>query len=147
MDIGAACLINGKDIPHILHAIAGGLLAARSFSGGLPTAVLGLALQEFMGILIAAVYIVATRRFSLLRAKWLPAGIAYGIVVYFVMNYVVLPLSAWHAAPTFRWGSFLANMSAMLLFGLIVAYFGSRIRPPHGTAFAGSDDPQLTPSA
>ena len=128
VDIGAACIISGKNIPYILHVIAGGLLAARSFSGGLPTALLGLLLQESMGILIAAIYIAAMRFLPWLRTKWIIGGIAYGIPVYFVMTYVVVPLSAWHSTPTFKWRSFLLNMAAMWVFGLIVAYFASRTR-------------------
>jgi hypothetical protein len=36
LDIGAACLINGRSVTFILHSIAGGLLAERAFSGGTP---------------------------------------------------------------------------------------------------------------
>jgi hypothetical protein len=45
------------------------------------------------------------------------------VVVFFVMNYVVVPLSAWQKVPTFTVASFVENMIAMLLFGVIVTYF------------------------
>ena len=54
IDILAASLISGKDVIYILHIVAGGLLGRRSLSGGMPTALLGLLLQELMGIIIAA---------------------------------------------------------------------------------------------
>jgi hypothetical protein len=126
IDIGAACLISGHGVIHILQTIAGGLLARRSFSGGLPTALLGLALQELMGVIIAAVYVAATRLLPALKARWLVSGAAYGVVIFFVMNYVVVPLSAWKHWPSFSTAKFLANMAAMLLFGLIVAFFARR---------------------
>jgi hypothetical protein len=44
-------------------------------------------------------------------------------VIFFVMNYVVVPLSAWKHHPHFSAYSFAANMAAMLVFGLIVAWF------------------------
>ena len=123
IDIGAACLINGRSIPFILHAIAGGLLAQRSFAGGTATAVLGAALQEGMGILIAAIYVVAGEWLPALRRRWVGFGLAYGVVIFLVMNYVVVPLSAWRRFPHFSAGKFAANLAAMLLFGLIVACF------------------------
>jgi len=128
IDIGAACLISGRDLPFILHSIAGGLLAKQSFAGGAPTAVLGLVLQELMGILIAAVFVTATYYLPALRRRWVLAGLAYGVVIFFVMNYVVVPLSAWRRMPHFTPVKFAANLLAMLLFGLIVAYFARRQR-------------------
>ena len=53
-------------------------------------------------------------------------GLAYGVVIFFVMNYVVVPLSAWKHHARFSTYKFAANMAAMLLFGLIVAWFASR---------------------
>jgi len=126
IDIGAACLITGRSVVFILHTIAGGLLAKAAYSGGTRTALLGLALQELMGVIIAAIYVAASRRMPLLRRRWIAGGLAYGVVIFFVMNYVVVPLSAWKHVPHFTAAKFLANMAAMLLFGLIVAYFGRR---------------------
>lgn len=127
IDIGAACLINQRGIPFILHAIAGGLLAERSFSGGAATAALGLVLQELMGILIAAIYVYASNRLPDLRRRWIVFGLAYGVVIFIVMNYIVVPLSAWHHVPQFVASKFVANLAAMLLFGLIVAAFAGRL--------------------
>jgi uncharacterized membrane protein YagU involved in acid resistance len=126
IDIGAACLINGRSVIFILHTIAGGLLAKRSYAGGTQTALLGLLLQELMGILIAAIYVAAAAVLPSLRRRWLVGGLAYGVVIFFVMNYLVVPLSAWKHHAHFSTYTFTANMAAMLLFGLIVAYFARR---------------------
>jgi uncharacterized membrane protein YagU involved in acid resistance len=123
IDIGSACLINGASPPVILRAIAGGLLGKSSIGGAISTAGLGLVLQWAMSILIAAIFVVASLRMPLLRRRWMEAGLAYGVVVFFVMNYVVLPLSAIGHAPRFRLVHFSEDMLAMLLFGLIVARF------------------------
>jgi hypothetical protein len=128
IDIGAACLINGRGIPFILHAIAGGLLARRSFAGGATTAVLGAGLQAAMGVLIAAIYVVAGEWLPALRRRWIGFGLAYGVGIFLVMNYVVVPLSAWRSFPQFSAAKFAANLAAMLLFGLIVAFFARRLR-------------------
>ncbi len=54
-------------------------------------------------------------------------GLIYGVVIFFVMNYVVVPLSAWKSMPHFTALKFAENMAAMLLFGLIVAFFARRL--------------------
>lgn len=130
IDIGVARLINHHSILFILHAVAGGLLAERSFAGGATTALLGASLQELMGLLIAAIFVIAARLLPVLRRRWIAFGLAYGVVIFFVMNYVVVPLSAWHFFPRFSMSTFFENLLAMLLFGLIVAYFAraERIR-------------------
>jgi uncharacterized membrane protein YagU involved in acid resistance len=126
IDIGAACLINGRSVTFILHAIAGGLLAKAAYSGGMRTALLGLALQWLMGVIIAAIYAVGARLMPALSRRWIAGGLAYGVIIFFVMNYVVVPLSAWKHVPHFTLSKFVANMAAMLLFGLIVAFFVRR---------------------
>ena len=57
---------------------------------------------------------------------WIVGGVAYGVVIFFVMNYIVVPLSAWATWPHFTVVKFVENMVAMLLFGLIVAFFAQR---------------------
>jgi hypothetical protein len=126
IDIGAACLINDRSVPFILHTIAGGILGSRTYAGGNATALLGLALQELMGVLIAAIYVGAARLLPLLARRWMTAGLLYGVVIFFVMNYLVVPLSAWKHQAHFSASKFMLNMAAMLLFGVIVAYFARR---------------------
>jgi hypothetical protein len=135
VDIGAACLISGRNFPYILHAIAGGVLAQASFDGGARTAILGAALQEVMGVIIAAIYVIAARAAPLLERRWIAAGLAYGGGIFFVMKYFVVLLSVWKEAAHFSTPGFAKNMLAMLLFGLIVAFFAqraadSRVSPP-----------------
>jgi hypothetical protein len=78
----------------ILHSIAAGAIgrdAARA--GGAATATLGLFLHFLVATLIATVYVVASRFVPLLRRQWAICGIAFGIIAYFVMTFVVVPLS------------------------------------------------------
>jgi hypothetical protein len=123
IDIGAATLISGRGVVFILHAIAGGVLGMASFKEGAGAAALGLLLQWAMSLIIAAIYVLAASRSALLRRWWIVGGLAYGVGIFFVMNYVVVPLSAYHDIPHFKLRGFALNMLAMLLFGLIVAGF------------------------
>jgi uncharacterized membrane protein YagU involved in acid resistance len=127
IDIGAASLINGRSPARIMQAIAGGLLGKASFDGGVATVILGAVLQEMMGVLIATIYVVVSKTTPGLLRRWIPSGLLYGVIIFFVMNYVVLPLSAWKSAPHFTSLKFAENMAAMLLFGLIVAFFARRL--------------------
>jgi hypothetical protein len=124
VDIGAACTINQIGPVPILRFIASGLL-------GTPLAhepwvyCVGLILQWIMSIIIAAIFVFAAGKIPALLRRWPAAGIAYGIVVYFVMTFVVVPLSrarSGHVTMT----SFVENLLAMILFGLIVAYIAKR---------------------
>jgi hypothetical protein len=124
VDIGAACTINQIGPVPILRFIASGLL-------GSPLAhepwvyCLGLVLQWIMSIIIAAIFVFAAGKIPALLRRWAAAGIAYGVVVYFVMTFVVVPLSrakSGHVTLT----SFVENLLAMILFGLIVAYVAKR---------------------
>lgn len=123
LDIGAATLISGYSPLIILRYIASGLLGKTALSGGIAEAGLGLALQWAMSLLIAAIFVLTVGRRAAATRQWPVWGVAYGVVIFFVMNYVVVPLSALHAKPHFSAFSFIANMAAMLLFGWIIALF------------------------
>jgi hypothetical protein len=127
IDIFAPVLIYWINPLSVLRFIAGGVLgreAARA--GGLASAALGLALQWIMSIIIAAAFVGAALRLCALVRHWASAGIAYGVVVFFVMNYGVRPLSMIGDFPKMSVYDFVTNMAAMWLFGLIVAFFCRR---------------------
>ncbi|HEX7832812.1 MAG TPA: hypothetical protein VF787_24380 [Thermoanaerobaculia bacterium] len=87
-------LRNGTRPVRIFQSVATGLLGKRAFEGGLTTALLGLALHFLIALAVVAVYHVASTRWSALRENPILFGAAYGLGVYLVMNFIVLPLSA-----------------------------------------------------
>jgi uncharacterized membrane protein YhdT len=127
IDIGAACVINSVGPVVILKAIAGGILGPASYRGGAAVAALGLALQWLMSWIIAAIYIVAASNGVIVRRRWILSGLAYGAIVFAVMNFVVMPLSAIGRSPSFTAATLAGNLLAMFLFGLIVAFVASRV--------------------
>lgn len=95
-DICEVILFYGfRDIPatRILQSVARGWLGSAAFSGGIPAALLGLATHYFIAFGVVTVYYLASRRLELLRRWPLFMGMFYGIGVFIVMNYVVLPYS------------------------------------------------------
>jgi uncharacterized membrane protein YagU involved in acid resistance len=123
LDIGAAALINGRNPLAILLVIASGVLGKASFQGGLPAVILGLVLQLLMSLLIAAVFVLLSNRIPELKQHWTVAGLAYGVGIFVVMNYLVVPLSEIGRVPQFTAWTFGGNLLAMLGFGLLIAFF------------------------
>ncbi|HEU5248514.1 MAG TPA: hypothetical protein VFW15_00880 [Thermoanaerobaculia bacterium] len=99
----------------ILQSIASGIMGRSSRDGGLATGALGLFLQFFIAISAAAVFAVASRYLPVLRRRPVLSGIVYGVVIYVVMNFVVVPLSAFPYPRSFP--------PAVLVTGLLVHMF------------------------
>lgn len=78
----------------ILQAIASGVLGASAYSGGTFTAVLGALLHTGISIAAGLAFSFTASRLPVLLRRPVLSGLAYGIIVYLVMSYVVVPLSA-----------------------------------------------------
>lgn len=78
----------------ILQSIAAGLLGREAFNGGWGTAALGLALHFFIAFIIVLVFVTASQRMPALTRQPVLVGLIYGIAVYLVMTFVVVPASA-----------------------------------------------------
>jgi hypothetical protein len=89
----------GLNPVQVLQYIASGALGKSAFEGGLASAALGAAFHFLIAWVCAAVFVAASRRMTILKTHTVPAGLLYGAAVYFLMNYVVLPLSAVAAGP------------------------------------------------
>jgi len=135
LDIGAACLINHVGPVIICRAIARGILGKPSFNEGLASAAFGLVLQWLMSILIAACCFFAARRLPRpLKGRWIGTGLLFGVVIFLVMNYLIVPLSAVGHRPHFDAPSLIENLIAMLVFGLIVSVFAREPRRAQSSA-------------
>ena len=86
--------LRGAHPIRIFQSITAGLLGREAFQGGLATALLGGVLHFFIAFAIVAVYFLASRRVPALTRHAVALGMLYGIGVYFVMSYIVIPLSA-----------------------------------------------------
>ena len=84
----------GGNPVRVLQSVASGVLGAEAFKGGMGTAALGLLLHLGIVVAAAAVYYALARRSALVRRHCLLFGFAFGVGVYLVMNFAILPLSA-----------------------------------------------------
>jgi len=78
----------------ILQSIAAGVYGRNAARMGIHSMGAGFLLHYFIAFLIVSIFYGLSRLVPFMRKQWLVSGIVYGIAAYFVMNYVVLPLSA-----------------------------------------------------
>jgi uncharacterized membrane protein YagU involved in acid resistance len=140
VDIAAASLINTINPLLVLLAIASGLLGKAAFHGGGGVMVLGLVLQWVMSIIIAGIFTLAAARIPTLARRWVLFGALYGVMVFIVMNFVVVPLSVAPLKPGWAFSamSTVTNLAAMLVFGWIVAYTANRFLAAAGVRTTGA---------
>jgi uncharacterized membrane protein YagU involved in acid resistance len=106
----------------LLQTVASGLLGNAAFSGGINTAALGLLLHFGMSYLWAGIFLVAAWRLPSLLRQPLLSGVLFGVLVFLVMRFVVLPLSAFPYPVTFKpLAAVLDLLSHTLLFGVPIA--------------------------
>lgn len=123
--IGFWYLRNAIPPQRILQSIAAGLLGEASFSGGAATAGLGALLHYGIAMVMVAVYALAARRLPRLRDRPWSSGLIYGALLYAVMTFVVVPLSAASPSPAIA-GWIAASIAMHLLIGVLCAAFTRR---------------------
>jgi hypothetical protein len=95
LDLAYAIAVYSPRAPiRIPQTIASGLLGPRAYAGGARTAALGVVLHLVIALGAAAVYYLASRKLEVLVRRAVACGLAYGALVYLLMHFVVLPLSA-----------------------------------------------------
>jgi hypothetical protein len=118
------------------QSVASGLLGKASFDGGNATIALGLALHFFIAFVMALVYVKASHRIPALTARPILMGVLYGFVLYVVMNFVVIPLSAIGFHPPKLMGVLKSLPPHILFVGPAIAIVTARRSRPGGPAFA-----------
>ena len=124
--------LHGQNPIQVLQYIASSLLGARSFSGGLASAGLGLVLHFAISLVVATIYILASRRVAVLRTQWALLGLLYGAAVWAVMNLLVLPLTAVAHGPIATAALVNGVMGHALFVGLPSAFFAKKVGGMNG---------------
>ncbi len=111
----------------IPQSVASGLLGEAAFQGGLSTAALGLLLHFTIAYGWTILYFLLSQRREPLRrlittgSGRVKAGLIYGLVVWFGMNIIVVPLSRANPAPLFSLNFFLQLIWHPIGIGLPIA--------------------------
>jgi hypothetical protein len=91
--------LRGISFTRLWQGVASGALGPSSFQRGNTTVFLGLAFHVLIATTAALVFNVTANYAPVLLAHYVASGVLYGIAVYIVMNFVVIPLSAMPPRP------------------------------------------------
>ena len=136
LDLLAAIVINnrrGVTPLRIAQSIASGWLGTSAYQGGYKTAALGVVSHPLIALGAATVYYLASRRLPLLLERPYLSGASYGIAVYWFMQLVVLPLSAFPHKTASAWSVVLTGIIVHILcvgspIALITRWYAQSLR-------------------
>lgn len=134
LDILSAFLFGGMagiGVLPILRYVASGPFGDAVRAGGAGWAAIGLAVHFAIMAVMAAVYMVAARRLPALLRHPVIAGLAYGLLLWIVMYWIVKPLR-WPEAPrpSSAWPIGNQLFSHCILVGLPIALIARRYLRP-----------------
>lgn len=134
-DITYACvhynLVYGTPPERIFQSVAAGLIGKdAATAGGWNTAALGLGAHMVIALIMAAAFVIVSMLLPPMRKLWSITGPLYGLGLMFLMNFVVVPMSAAGGPPGLPQGQFLygAIFAHTILVGLPIAWFANRVR-------------------
>jgi hypothetical protein len=116
----------------VYKSVAGGWLGKTAFHGGFSVIVLGMFSHFLIATGAATVYWIASQTLGRVAQNmiryWFPSGLLYGVVVYYVMDLVVVPLSRMPEGgpPEPTWRVIGSIVGHMFLVGLPIAFFANR---------------------
>jgi hypothetical protein len=118
--------LRGISPARILQGIASGVLGRAAFGMGHRSALLGLFFHFFIAFSATTVFLLASRKLPLARHPWLYGGF-FGVALYIVMNYIVLPLSKIGLRPTPPLISLINGVAALVFcIGIPLAFIARR---------------------
>lgn len=143
-------LILGVPVLRIFQSVAAGVLGRpRAYAGGVRTFFVGIILHFVVATCIATVYYLATLALPILIRHSVISGLIYGMVAYFGMKFIILPISAiGQRGPIPRWPILITELIGhALLVGLPVALLARRSASStnRNSSSSGTAEPQAVP--
>jgi hypothetical protein len=120
-------LVAGFSPIQVLQFIASGFYGAAAFEKGIPGALVGLLAHFFIAFAVATVYVGAARFLPMLSRDAIVWGLIYGVAVFVVMNFVVLPHTAAVKSPLSLPLLLNGVLGHALLVGLPIAWSARRM--------------------
>lgn len=97
LDIADALIfsnLRGVTAAQVFRYIASGLLGPRAFEMGATACALGVLIHYSIALGWTGAFYAVSRKFGVMRRRPVASGLLYGVAVYVIMNFIVLPLSA-----------------------------------------------------
>jgi len=123
----AAIIFLGKmNFTGVFQYIASAVLGAEAFAGGIKTAFIGLAFHYFIAFCFTLIFAIASTKTPALRKNIIVSGIIYGIVVWTIMTFLIVPLTKIPAAPFHYERAILNAVILIFCIGLPISYLTAR---------------------
>jgi uncharacterized membrane protein YagU involved in acid resistance len=133
-DITYACvhynLVYGTPPERIFQSVAAGLIGKDvATAGAWGTAALGLGAHMAIALIMAAAFVGVSMFVPLVRKLWSITGPLYGLGLMFLMNFIIVPMSAVGGPAQLPQGELLygAIFAHTILVGLPIAWFAARV--------------------
>ncbi len=110
----------------VFQYIASAILGNAAFTGGIKTAIIGLALHYFIAFSFTLLYTFASTKIALLKQHFILSGVIYGLVVWTVMNLIIVPLTKIPATPFHYEKAVLNAVILIFCIGLPISYLTAR---------------------
>lgn len=118
---------NASGLMRVFQSIAVGVLGQASFRGGVATALLGAMLHLFMATSFVVAYTLVGSRWRALLMRPFVYGPLYGVLMYVIMNFVVMPLSRVGRTPSLAHPDWIVlSVLAHMVFGVVCVVFARR---------------------
>ena len=116
----------------VFQYIASGLIDGRAFTMGGESVALGVAIHYAIAMTWTVIFFLLSRKLIFLTRRAAISGIVYGGIVYFIMNFAVLPLTRVpHAPKAMTLASRISGVLALLFcIGLAIALLVRKFAPP-----------------
>jgi len=139
LDISENIIFNhfrGVTMKMIFQYIASGLLGMKAFGMGSESVALGVAIHYAIAMTWTVIFYFVSRKLIFLTRHAAISGLVYGGVVYIIMNFVVLPLTAVpHAPRAMTVASRVSGVLALLLcIGLTISLLVRKYAPARDEA-------------
>jgi hypothetical protein len=114
---------------HVLQFIASGAMGGTAFHQGWSSAMLGLAIHYVIALCWVTLFVLVVRNVPALMRWDVAFGVLYGLVMYAVMNFIVVPLTRIGPKPMAHGASLVNGVLALVIcFGVVMSLlFRSRV--------------------
>jgi hypothetical protein len=129
LDILSAFAFNGiKGVGPgpVLRYVASGPFGDSMRDGGLGAAAIGLGVHYALMAIMVLVFFLVAVRIALVRRQWILSGTLYGILLYLIMYWIVVPARFGAMPKTDLWSVGNALFSHIVCVGLPMAFIASR---------------------
>ncbi|HEX7845178.1 MAG TPA: hypothetical protein VF476_05200 [Chitinophagaceae bacterium] len=119
----------------VLKFVASGVFGRKAFGGGTSMAAAGLLFHYMIALTFTVIFFMLCSKIKLISQYKILSGVVYGLLVWFIMNRIVLPLSNTPSIP-FKLTNVMISAGILIIaIGLPLAYLATKYYSQRSVAF------------